>query len=682
VGALLRLLILVLALAGSLAGGDPKLDRAHALRADLVRLQKSRPKAALSAGLEALDLARAASDTALEVSLVEPLARHFIANGDLRSVSELLDRGEGLLKGQSDPSRTHRFRYLRALVLLREGNPREAIRMAEGVLPMARKLRDSELTLDLLLLMGESYAGLGDFQSGIQHLHEGKSLAEQSRDPVGKLAAQSALGTFYIREQDWPRAMEANEEATRLARAQGDLVRLAPLRNNAALCLSHLNRPEEEYAALLEAETLCRELENDRVRMAVEVNLSDFLLRRGDHRGALAWADQGLAIARKLGPREAEGASLLARGQALLRLGHRKEGLSAMGEGLGIYRELGVQGGVAEALGSLSEEYARLGDFQRALALHRDFKQISDTLHQAANAKSLQDLDSRLQSERQARQITQLQGEASRKSLARNFSVLVAVLALALVVVLAARYRLLRRNAAQLAELNGRLEVAAVTDPLTGLPNRRSFLQHVEADVAQADRAHASEDPEPSGAWNPDLIFYLVDLDHFKHVNDTYGHHAGDRVLQQAAERLKGAIRGSDLLIRWGGEEFLLVARRSNREEGEILAERMRAAVASAPFDLGEGRSLARTCSIGFAPYPLFVGRPGRPGWETVVDLADQALYRAKASGRNGWVGLGGSLTREGREAEWTAGMDLQALVDQGHCPLVQAFHGTPGSEA
>jgi diguanylate cyclase (GGDEF)-like protein len=135
-------------------------------------------------------------------------------------------------------------------------------------------------------------------------------------------------------------------------------------------------------------------------------------------------------------------------------------------------------------------------------------------------------------------------------------------------------------------------------------------------------------------------VFLLLDLDHFKSVNDTHGHAAGDAVLIQTAAVLRATFRAADYVVRWGGEEFLVVARFVDRREAPELAEKLRAAVASHGFRLADGTLLRRTCSIGFAAFPFSVSQPRAVGWEEVVDAADRGLYAAKRSGRNGWVGI------------------------------------------
>ena len=186
-----------------------------------------------------------------------------------------------------------------------------------------------------------------------------------------------------------------------------------------------------------------------------------------------------------------------------------------------------------------------------------------------------------------------------------------------------------------------RIEQASLTDPLTGLHNRRYLEQTLPADFELANRrAHGT--PPPTDA---DLILFMLDLDHFKQVNDTYGHAAGDAVLRQTATLLQACLRASDHVVRWGGEEFLLVARGVDRRQGPLLAEKIRAAVAAHAFELPCGTVLRKTTSIGFACYPLVPGLPATDAasdatLDTLQRLADTALYAAKRGWRNAWVGV------------------------------------------
>lgn len=194
-----------------------------------------------------------------------------------------------------------------------------------------------------------------------------------------------------------------------------------------------------------------------------------------------------------------------------------------------------------------------------------------------------------------------------------------------------------RRLNRELQRANVVLQEASLTDPLTGLRNRRYFSATIEADVEQALRSHTDQhDPHTR-----DLVFYLIDADNFKDVNDRYGHDIGDKVLMEMSRRISSSIRHSDVLVRWGGEEFLIVSRYTDRNEAELLAHRVLAAVADLPFTLNDSEEkIHRTCSLGWAPFPWFSENPRLVNYEEVLSLADRGLQTAKQMGRNRAVGM------------------------------------------
>lgn len=222
-----------------------------------------------------------------------------------------------------------------------------------------------------------------------------------------------------------------------------------------------------------------------------------------------------------------------------------------------------------------------------------------------------------------------LPGEASR------FRVLVTLLTIFMMALLLfVKHRRLNN---ELRHTNLVLQEASLTDPLTGLRNRRYFSATIEADVGQALRSHADQ----HDAHTRDLVFYLIDADNFKEVNDRYGHDVGDLVLVEMARRVSSSIRHSDVLVRWGGEEFLIVSRYTDRAEAELLAKRVLSAVADSAFPLGTSNgAIHRTCSMGWAAFPWFPDNPRAVSYEEVLTLADRALNRAKQSGKNCAVGM------------------------------------------
>ncbi|HKM66895.1 MAG TPA: diguanylate cyclase [Candidatus Acidoferrum sp.] len=196
------------------------------------------------------------------------------------------------------------------------------------------------------------------------------------------------------------------------------------------------------------------------------------------------------------------------------------------------------------------------------------------------------------------------------------------------------------QRSAELLQKNKELEQISLTDPLTGTRNRRYFYETIPTDVAQALRSHQKSEDAGESRPRQELIFVLVDIDRFKRVNDELGHAAGDHLLQEVAKRIASVMRRSDDLVRWGGEEFLLVCRTTDRENAGLLCTRVLEAVRDLPFDVGNGVQVHKTCSIGWAPFPWMHEDTGMLSLDNVIELADKALYLAKREGRNRSFGL------------------------------------------
>ncbi len=182
------------------------------------------------------------------------------------------------------------------------------------------------------------------------------------------------------------------------------------------------------------------------------------------------------------------------------------------------------------------------------------------------------------------------------------------------------------------------LREASTTDPLTGLRNRRYLDSRIDSDLQLCLR-HYTEPRSRNPDDEADLLVMLMDIDHFKRINDVHGHTAGDQVLAEFARRLRAVFRESDVLVRWGGEEFLALARGGARSGATELAARFGSAVRDRLFPLADGPNLEVTVSIGFAVFPLDPAAPQAWDWDATLRLADAALYAAKAGGRDGYVG-------------------------------------------
>jgi diguanylate cyclase (GGDEF)-like protein len=230
--------------------------------------------------------------------------------------------------------------------------------------------------------------------------------------------------------------------------------------------------------------------------------------------------------------------------------------------------------------------------------------------------------------------------------------------------VVAMLYRRVRETNRRLATSNEMLKVQSERDPLTGLANRRHF---------QAVMRQLAADGKLNGT------VYLIDIDHFKNVNDQHGHSAGDAVLVEVAQRLRETLREQDLIVRWGGEEFLVVVQSIGAEQVDALAQRMLNVLDRAAVTVDAHR-IAVSASIGFATFPI--GPTSlRVSWERAINLVDTAMYLAKAHGRNRAYGVRllhasdeaslEALTHS-LEAAWRDGQ-VELTLLQGRSPLAAA---------
>jgi diguanylate cyclase (GGDEF)-like protein len=181
----------------------------------------------------------------------------------------------------------------------------------------------------------------------------------------------------------------------------------------------------------------------------------------------------------------------------------------------------------------------------------------------------------------------------------------------------------------RLASLNAALERLSRIDPLTGLHNRRHLEETLAGLVSFGNRHRTG------------FAVLLIDVDHFKRVNDSHGHRAGDEVLRSTALTIDSVLRAEEAMARWGGEEFLVALPGADAEHAETVAERVRTAVAAAEVQVADGEAVRVTVTIGVA---VWRGGP----FEQVVERADAALYRGKAAGRDRVVTAGEPATQSG----------------------------------
>lgn len=204
----------------------------------------------------------------------------------------------------------------------------------------------------------------------------------------------------------------------------------------------------------------------------------------------------------------------------------------------------------------------------------------------------------------------------------RNLVIVITLTLVSFLILFVIIFRLVSHLRSELKEAGEKLQHIAVTDELTGLRNRRYLMERLHAELKQVQRTSRP------------LACIMFDLDHFKNINDTYGHDAGDRILQEVAVAARGQCRESDILSRFGGEEFVIVLPDTTLDDALEIAERLRLAIASCRVTLADGKMLTITASFGVTSQVDL--QQEVPAAETaLLKRVDDALYAAKDRGRN-----------------------------------------------
>lgn len=195
----------------------------------------------------------------------------------------------------------------------------------------------------------------------------------------------------------------------------------------------------------------------------------------------------------------------------------------------------------------------------------------------------------------------------------------------------------------ELVVKNEKLKELSLADPLTGLKNRRYLFEIVTPEIDSVNKTGGYDRRKVAGAESKKVKSFgilMIDIDHFKNVNDRYGHDSGDLVLKQFAARITENIRANDVAGRIGGEEFIIILKEPEESYLKELSKKIITLIEQDTFQITGKREITLTCSIGFIYFPFFNEQAGNLSFEMLMSLADKALYQAKETGRNRAVGV------------------------------------------
>jgi diguanylate cyclase (GGDEF)-like protein len=472
----------------------------------------------------------------------------------------------------------------------------------------------------------------GELDASLTQGHAALRLAEQLGQPWRQALSLVELAFTTYRADTPARARQLAAQA--LAEAQKDPDPMTLNQVHTMRGIVHSDDSDSSITLQANADALeqAARAGADSVRALGLANFADYHLRQGHPARALELAEQALPLARATRNTSAESVARANIGLAKIAMGRVVEGREEARAGITLDEQQGALAYASDGWQELASYLERAGDLSGAVAAYREHRRLSDRVLRDETRKLLLEAQERQDAEQRARDIELLNRDNALKSEQvhqRNLALMLwAALGGCVVVSLGLLYqafRRVRRTNEALAHSNASLKRQSETDPLTGLANRRHFQAAIRGLSSQQGLAAS---------------VFLIDVDHFKRINDGFGHAAGDTVLIEIAQRLRQAVRDDDLIVRWGGEEFLIVARARAREAAFApqLAQRLLDLVGGRPVH-HEGRDIAVTASIGFVSLPI-APHGLRLSWERAIDLVDTVMYLAKAHGRNKAYGV------------------------------------------
>jgi len=583
----------------------------------------------------------AAEESAKALSRLGDQHRDDLAQADAEQVRAVLQETQGRLDRAAEHARTAWRHYERLCAPVNRTK-------AEA------DACDHRSRWRMLQLMGARANARGLANEHQQHARAALEIAREAKDSYREAWSLAVLAHAHAGAGEQDVAARMIQQALRAARQEGQPETLARVKSYEWAVADRRGDSAAAVRIRDEALRITQESGQRRLQAALLANLSDEHVRHGRPREALQAVEQALPVARQHGDRRLERVLLHNASLARLGVGELAQARKDFDQLVALWQAAG-EGELADALREFGDALAAAGDHAGALELYHRERKLTAEVRARSRESALQELQARYDREAQQRHIELLERDnalksaqlANRTLLQRVWTLLAFTLAAAAAVAVLLYLRV-RETQRQLEQSHARLRVQSERDTLTGLANRRHFQEVMRRDAQ----------PQFTGA------LLLVDIDHFKHVNDRHGHAAGDEVLVEVGRRLQEAVRSEDLVVRWGGEEFLVFAPRLDGEAVNGLAERLLHCVADTPVATNN-LELRVTVSIGHAAFPL--PPAALPlGWERALNLVDMALYTAKSLGRHRAVGItsvqaddasGLRQVEEDFESAWTDGV-------------------------
>ena len=662
-------LVTLLAIASPVVAAESAIARANEIETYL----NGYPKRSVAELSELV--ARSYAEPAGERRYVHALyGQSLVAAGRKAEALALAERMEREANDQHDDLSHATARLIRGSVESLSGDYALANSLAKEARSFANGV-DPYLTYWSAMMIGITARGRGQMEESLGSLQEALAAAERADNAYRQSHAHYQLSQLYVALKQPKNALDASRQAFNLADAAGSAYGMAKARMVESAAMELLDDPARELAAMQEALAIARKADSKVAESLTLINLADILLRRKNFDGALDISRRSLELAREYDDVGLMATSKANMGFALFGLGRPAEGKRLADDALSDYERSGATAETATLLGEYSMYLERSGDYKAALALYHRERKLNDEIAAAAHQKSVLELQGKYESEKRSREIELLNrqnalnsAELDNRVLQQRIWWLLAAIFAVSFIVIAVFYRKLRVTNALLAQKNQELKVRSNRDPLTALYNRRYFQDFMRDEHGRPERRRHEDGGKAIHA------LMLIDIDFFKQTNDRYGHAAGDMVLVTVARRLRDALRETDMIVRWGGEEFLVFVPATGADKLDEIAARIMQTIASEPIEYLDS-FIRVTASIGYAPMPL-PPQDVTLSWERAISLIDMALYMAKVHGRNRAYGIR-RLCRSDDEALATIERDLEKAWESGMVDM----HLQPGPD-
>lgn len=457
--------------------------------------------------------------------------------------------------------------------------------------------------------IGALYHAMNDTAHAVSCFLRAQAQYQAVGDRRGVATSLNNIGNIYLDTGEFEQARRSYEQCLAVARENGVVSLQIACLGNLSLPYAHLGRTEEAVQACRDAIALARRGSYRSDECSALLNWANACQTSGDYEQAVRLYQEARVIAQEMGSASHDCEACAALGECFLSLGRLPEARAALSRALQTAKECRQSALEIRACRGLSEVCRREGDFAQALEQYQAFH----AMQQQAQSADTENRTRALLIQMQVEQV-QKDAEADR----RRSNELAAANA-----ALEAANEALQAQARQMQTQAEELERQAAQDGLTGLANRRCLEEWLARQFAQARRSGQA------------LTVAMADVDHFKQINDRFGHQVGDEVLIQVAGIFRHVCRASDLAARYGGEEFVIALPDTDTAQAQALCERIRRAVELHPW-AGISASLAVTISVGLSDSLTLADHShALANHERLLGLADAQLYSAKHAGRN-----------------------------------------------